>query len=259
MSRKKSGSNLKFAAVFFILVAALIFISLSFRFIFLLRETKFDGSSHFTLLVKNISKNKTQLISFSPKISTIGILTLDGVDPKTLEIPVDAEIKSDQFITGKNLNSSLFKILFDFKDQSQVNFIDIFRFLFFSETIRDSSISEKIISLQTEKIKTDSIISTFFTDSQIIDEKENIEIINATGVFGLGNRLANYVSNMGVNVILVSSADERKQSEIQYSKKTYTVKKLSSILSFRTSEVEKKSLPDVIIIIGTESLRDLKF
>lgn len=259
MSRKKTGSNLKFAAVFFVLVCALVFISLSFRLVFLLKETKFDGSSHFTLFVKNTIENRTQLISFSPKASTVGILTLDGVDPKNLEIPQDAEMRSSQLFNGKNINSVLFKMLFDLKDQKEVNFVDIFRLLFFSETLKDSSISEKVINSQTEKIRIDSIVSTFFIDPQIIDEKLNIEIINTTSVFGLGNRLANYVSNMGGNVILVSSGDEKKESIIQYSKNSYTAKKLSSILKFKSVKVEKKSLPDVILIIGVDSLNNLKF
>jgi len=261
--RKKESSNLKFAAFFFILVGALVFLSLIFRVALLIKESKFDGSSHFTILIQN---SRAQVISFSPKSSTVGILTLENTSPKSLEIPIDAGIFSTSPVNNKNLVSSLSKMLFDFrpapagaKNQKEINFIDIFRLLLFSETVKENSISEKLITDKSDKSKIDSIVSTFFADPQVLDEKASIEIVNATDVYGLGNRLANLVSNMGGNVILVSTGESKNNSEIQYTRGGYTVEKLSSILGIRSVKTEKKGLPDVIIVIGNDNINTLKF
>lgn len=260
MSRKKSDGNLKFAAVFFVFIGALIVLSLFFRGIFFLKESKFDGSSHFTLEVQNEPRtNEVQIISFSPKSSTIRILSLENLDPKSLEIPIDAKIDSTFSFSPQNIRSSLFKMVLDFKDQKEVNVVDIMRLFLFSQTIKDSAISGKNIDDHTDKVNIDSITSTFFIDPAIIEEKLNIEIINSTNVFGLGNRLANYVSNMGGNVILVSTGDDNEMSKIEFVKDSYTVKKLSSILNFKSIGIQRKSLPDVIITIGDDVLKNLKF
>lgn len=253
MSRK-AEANLKTAYVFFFLVGGLILISLFFRAIFLLKESKFDGSSHFTIQ-NNISEKKIQAVSFSPKNSTIGILNLEETDPVSLDIPIDAKISSDQSFTGKNITSELLRMALNLKNQKDVSIIDFLRLLFFSSTVKDNSISEKTVSGNDDKSTIDSVTSTFFIDPQVSDEKLNIEIVNATEIYGLGNKVANLISNMGGNVILVSTGDLRKTSQIEYVKNSYTVEKLSSILRFKKVSTQKLSLPDVIITIGGDYVR----
>lgn len=259
MNRKKTKGSLRAAYVFFFFVGGLILLSLFLRAAFLLKETKFDGSSHFSLEIQNDRINKIQIISFSPQSSSIGILSLDNLNPRTLEIPIDAKIYSSETVKSGNVKTSLLKLLLDVKDQKEINFIDVLKLLFFSETVKDNSISEKKIDSQTSKVNIDSVVSTFFVDPQISNENLSIEVVNSTNVSGLGNRLANYVSNMGGNVILVSTGDEKKESEIDYTKDSYAVDKLSSILNFKTVKMQKKSLSDVIITIGDDSLKKLNF
>lgn len=246
MSRKKSG-NLQFAAFFFILVGAIIFLSLVLRAFFLLKESKFDGSSHFSLEVKN---NKTQFLSFSPQNSTIGILTFQNI-PAPFEIPKDARITTNIEINSKSLKSSLFKMMFEFQTHKEVNIVDLFRLLLFSETVKDSSISEKLIS---DKAEINSIISKYFQDPKIVDEKLSIEIINTTDIYGLGNKFANLIANMGGNVVLVSTGDTKKESTIEYNVDSYTADKIAKILKFRKVKKESmvKSLADITVIIGGE-------
>ncbi len=256
MSRKKDSSNLRFAAVFFVLVLGTILISLIFRATFILRESKFDGTSNFSLQIKS---NKNQIISFSPKSSTIGILNLENISASSLEIPIDASIYSDLSLSKENVDRSLFRMIFDFKNQKELNSVGIFRLFIFTKTIKDSAINEKEINEKTDKLKTDSIISTMFVDPQILDDKQSIEVVNSTNTYGLGNRLANLISNMGGNVILVSTGDEKKESEIQYSKYSYTVEKLSSVLKFKKVKMKKNSLADVIIILGQDNAKTTQF
>lgn len=249
MSRKKANGNLQFAVLFLILLVGIILISFIFRAFFLVKETKFDGSSHFTLRLNE--KGKVQYVSFSPQNSGLGILTFRNMEPP-FEIPVDASTSSQNEIVQGNLKIYFLKMIFDFKDQKEVNSIDYFRLFLFTETVKDSSVSFAQINKDTDRTKIDSYISSFFTDLRIQDEKLNIEVVNSTDISGLGNRFANLISNTGANVILVSTGDLRNTSEIQYSESSYTVDKLSKILKFKKNKISKKSLADVTIVIGKD-------
>ena len=237
-----------FAVFFVVLVGGVIFLSLILRIFFLLKESKFDGSSHFTLQLSE-QGGRVQYISFSPQNSSIGILTFKNTS-FPLEIPIDAKTSSTSEIESKNLKPFFLKMMFDFRNQKEVNFIDFFRFFIFSQTIKENAISQVLISQYSDKAKVDSITSTFFVDPRIQEEKLNIEVINATEVYGLGNKLANLISNTGANVVLVSTGDLKKVSLIEYSEPSYTVEKLSKILKFKKIKTSKKSLADVTLIIG---------
>ncbi len=256
--RKKTKESLKAAYVFFFFVGGLILLSLFFKVVLLLKETKFDGSSHFSLEIQNKKTENIQIISFSPQNSSIGILDVQGLNPRSLEIPVDAKIDSDKTIESGNIKTSLLTLLLN-SDEKEINFVDVLKLFLFSQTVKDNSISEKNINDRISEVNVDSLVSQFFVDPKISNEKLTIEIVNSTNVSGLGNRLANYVSNMGGNVILVSNGDEQKESEIDYSNDSYTVDKLSSMLNLNKVKIPKKSLSDVIIIIGDNSLKKLNF
>ncbi len=259
--KKASPSNLGLAFLFFLLVVFLLVLSAILRFADLLNKSKFDGSSQFTL---KISQDKdSQLVIFTPKNSTIGILTIAGgarenVD-RILEIPIDAKVSGEnEAINAKILNKELFKLLFDFRTRKEINSVDILRFILFSETVGDNNIKQEKISDISDK-RESNIVSTFFIDSGISEEKQSIEIVNSSDQFGLGNKLATYISNAGGNVILVTTGDSQDKSEILYFKKSYTVKKLSSVLRIKATKVERKDISDVKIVIGKDVLKDLKF
>lgn len=261
MRKKKTPkTNLSLAFAFSFVVFGLIFLSLLLRGFILITESKFDGSNSFSLLVGE--KNKEQIINFSPKSSSISILTVNYIDNnigKSLDIPIDGKVVSDDSIRGDNLSSRLAKMIFNFRAQKSVNFIDLLRLSVFSKSVNTSSISESNLYQNIDPKDFNSIISSLFLDPGISEEKQNIEIINATDRSGLGNRLANLITNIGGNVILVTTGDLRDTSEIQYTNKTYTVKRLNSLLGFVTSKTSKNSMPDVIIVVGKDALSDLKF
>lgn len=261
MRKKKStSSNLGVAVGFSIIVLGLIFFSFILRMLLLLGESKFDGVNSFTVL---INEDKIQqIINFSPKNSSISILSIVDYKEnyaKSLEIPVDGTFSSEEKVKGDNLSSVLSENILNFKMQKDLNFMDFLRLTLFTNTVKSTSINEKTISRQTSPQTLALLTSSLFVDPGILDEKQNIEIINATDVYGLGNKLANLVTNIGGNVILVTTGDLEENSEIQYVNDTYTAKRLSQILNFKLVKTKKKSIPDVIIIIGKDSVSSLKF
>lgn len=259
--KKQKPDNLSLAVVFFLLVGGLIFISLFFKTVVLFEESRFDGSNTFSVLFSE--RNLNQIVYFSPQTPSISILNFENYKAndiaKSLEIPIDGEILSEEKINNKNLSSILFKKLFNFKLQKDINFIDFFRLYNFSKGVSENLITEKTITKNISSQDLSSIISSSFIDPALSGEKQNIEVINSTEVPGLGNRLANLISNIGGNVILVTTGENGDKSQIQYVKKTYTVKRLSQILELPTINTEKKSIPDVIIVIGKDSLSKFKF
>lgn len=117
------------------------------------------------------------------------------------------------------------------------------------------------ISTDDEDAMVDKTATALLSDYTITNEKLSIHIINKTGVSGLGNRLARYITNSGGNVISVSSSDDlTDSSSISCTKKdSYTCKRLSSVLQFDIQEGEQHGIADIEIIIGKKNLDKIPF
>jgi hypothetical protein len=142
-----------------------------------------------------------------------------------------------------------------------LTFIDLIKLSVFSKSVPLSSIFERELSGELSESQKATVMSLTFTDPQIYKENLSIEIVNATDEPGLGTRLATLITNIGGNVVLVTSSDKtRKKSTIVYYKEnSYTVQSLSSYLDYKMEESMKREVADVIITIGTDSLDNLKF
>jgi len=259
--KKTTQRNLGIAAGFSFIVLGLIFFSLILRVLILLGESKFDGMNSFTVVINQ--KKEGQIINFSPKDESISILNVKDREGQnlgvSLEIPIDGSFSVGEKVNGKNLSSALSGNIFNFRDQKELNFMDFLRLSLFTNTVKQNAVNEETISKESDIQELLRIISSFFVDPVILEEKQSIEVINTTDVPGLGNRLAVLITNMGGNVILVSTGDRAEKSEVLYIKKTYTAERLAKVLRFKLTETKKKSIPDVIIIIGKDALEDLKF
>lgn len=261
---KKKG-NMKLAGLFLLLVSGLVIFSVFFKIIFLIRDSKFDGSHKFN--IEFIAKEKVSIVSFAPLNKSLTVLLVkDEADKdnlsKSLGIPIDGKVVVKDNLTKNNIPLVLLKSVLPVGNLSKgLTSIDLIRLALFSRTVPDTSIYEKEISNKFNDAQKSTIISLSFLDPTIYEENQTIEIINSADVYGLGNRLATLISHMGGNVVLVSSGDKKeKTSKIVYSGEiTYTVKKLSSYLNLVLEKADKKSIADVIIIIGTDKIDQNRF
>jgi len=266
MTRKKQHrSNLRFAAIFFACVVALILMSLAIRIIVLVKNSTYNKEHRFNVAI--FQNNETSLVSFSPDSRSITILNLSGKLDRSslselLELPIDATIDTEGMTVDKgNIATDMSNVLFHFNDKkTSLTIIDAFNLFLFSKDVPQNSIYERDLAL-SDAFTIDTFSSSFFIDSAIANEKTTIQVVNATSVFGLGGRLASLVANMGGDVVLVSSADtESDNSKILYSDDSnYTVDRLSSVLGFLAVKAPKTSIADIVIIVGKESLKSLKF
>ncbi|OGH06807.1 MAG: hypothetical protein A2171_00040 [Candidatus Levybacteria bacterium RBG_13_35_9] len=264
MSHKnKQKSNLNLAMGFIGLVFFIVIISFVFKVFWVVKESKFDGSNKFNIAVYD--SRGAGLISFSPKEKSISILKLEDKNynnpASELQIPIDGyQTFTNKEFNYSNISSNLFTGMFLAQSRKGMTFLDVLRLAMYSRTVSSNSTYERKLLKQYSQTERSAILSLTFRDPSILTEGKSVEVVNATEVSGLGSRLASLVTNMGGNVVLVSSSENKKNSEIVFFEdEGYTVKKFSDYLGFPKRKSKNRGVADVIIIIGQDSLSKLRF
>jgi len=266
MKRKKQqGKTLNVAIIFCVFVFLLILMSIAVKTLLLIKNSSFDGQNRFNVGI--FQDTQVSVVSFSPATRSIAIINLKGKPfsdniGQHIGLPIDGTIKTNSMVIDKNnLAPDMSRILFHFDDKNtSLTIIDVLRLWLFTKDVPTNFIYQRD-ALNTDVLTINSFASSFFIDSAISNEKTTIEIVNATQTYGLANRLAVLIANMGGDVVLVSSSDKpQDNSQILYSGDlNYTVKKLASFLKVKPVASSKRDISDVTIIIGNDVLRDLKF
>lgn len=263
MKRKKKkaeGHTLRLAITFFVLVFVLVLSSLLVKLATVVEKSRFDGAHRFTVEFTSSDKAFAKVVSFAPDTRSISILKIQDI-PATfsagrfLGIPIDAKVENSR--QEKDVVLELQSLLFSYgKTETTLTPIDIFRLWLFAKGVPSSSFVFQEVSSALVQASTDRISSLLFLDYTLSQENVSVQIINGTGVSGLGNRLARLISNMGGNVVSVETADNPiKQSKIAYQKKkTYTMERLVRVLGFQSSLLEEKGIADIVLILGGDSI-----
>lgn len=98
-------------------------------------------------------------------------------------------------------------------------------------------------------------IGLLLTDSAISNEEIAVEIENASSVAGVGSVLKNIITNLGGNVLSVTSVEETKQTSILVKNKNNVLgRRLETILGVKMQQVKKTdSLEgDIKVSIGND-------
>jgi hypothetical protein len=264
MSRTKDNKNLRLAGLFIIIVLGLIVFSVLFKFLLIVKMSRFDGSHNF--IVSFVGKDKAQIISFSPQNRTMSILDIESKYnyndlAKSIEIPIDGTIIS-QSPNKNNISSTLLKSAFSFgASLKNLTVFDAFRLFLFCKTIPQNNIYERQLSPELNDAQKSTVITLSLTDASVYQENQTIQVINASNVYGLGARLAMLITNIGGNVVLISTSDETIQNSkiVYYGKESYTVKKISDYLGIPVQQSDKRGVADVIITIGKDKAGSLNF
>ncbi len=102
-----------------------------------------------------------------------------------------------------------------------------------------------------------------FTDSEIVEERLKIQVLNGTEKQGLATHVARYVKNLGGDVIIISNFDRSdvRQSFMVYGlDESYTVERLKEVLQIqevRPGQVGTEERADLTIILGLDSWKNL--
>jgi hypothetical protein len=260
--KKQENSNLKLAGLFVVFVLGLIILSTFLKFFLIVKSSRFDGTHNF--IVNFTGEGNSKIVAFSPQNKSLSILDIKDSKNnlfKLLEIPVDGKIVVKNLDDSKVPSLLLKSILSLGKPLNNFTILDAVRLFIFSETVSSNNINERSITSNLNDAQRSTLVSLSFTDPLIYQENQSIQIVNGADVFGIGGRLAAMVTNIGGNVILVSTSDSTVQnSKITYfGDESYTVKKLSGYLGFPVEKSNQQGVADVIITIGKDGVVSPKF
>lgn len=265
--RNPEKQSIKMAFVFVFIVVFFILISLVFRAVSLIGKSSFDGVHRFTIKVASKEEKVSKIISFAPDTTSVSILYLSQSEKEVerlLKIPIDGSITASfpaDLSDGKDVSHDLQTFMFAYGSiKTNLTIIDLIRLYLFAKSVPAPNFTYREISFPLGDEKGDKILSYLFTDYTLSKEAASIQIVNGTNVAGLGNKLARLISNMGGNVISVSTSEKAiKTSEILYLDSSYTVERLGKVLSMKKRQMEKPMLFDILIYIGEDFQKSLKF
>lgn len=266
--RKKANiekHNIRIAIFFVIFVCGIVFVSIVIKTMSVFAQSKFDGANRFTISV--LSNKSSEVVSFSPANHSISILKVEGAKKNInlrqfLKIPIDGFIEGSSLKANKDVKGLMSNIFFNYNNiKTNLTIIDILRLILASKHTPVNNISSNSISLSSEDRMVGKLLEKLFKDELVEKENRTIEIINTTSISGLGSRLSELITNMGGNVVQVSTEnDSQERSLILYNdKKSYTVEKLSKVLGLATKEKVKQSIAEITILIGEDNKDPLSF
>ncbi|HZE87810.1 MAG TPA: LytR C-terminal domain-containing protein [Methylomirabilota bacterium] len=265
MKSKDSKQDSKSIRTFFIyagIVTFIIILSLAIKTFFVIRASKFDGEHQFTIAIVK-QDNVTEFLSIDPSIPSASILQISSGNLSVssvgniVGIIPDAKINSsDGLPGGTNITKTIKTMAFNYRSiKTNLTLFDIVRLYLIAK--RTSGLNKKITTITISKGMTENNnhLTGFFTDQAITSENISVEVINASNRAGMGTRLAKILTNLGYNIIAVSTAstDQANSTIAYFGQSTYSLRKLQNLLPFSVKMLSKKTIADIIITIGEDS------
>lgn len=258
MSKHSTDDNrsIKTFFIFTSFVFLLIVISLAIKAFLIIQQSRFDGGHQFVVAIARDNQIK-ELIVFHPQEHTLtqvivkSDIKLDSVGQSMGLIP-DAFVNTSINLAAKNINSQLRTIIGNYYTiKTNLTIFDALRlFLESQKTANNQTVKE--FKLASDTRRNDKIVSDIFTDDKLFADNVSIQIINASNIPGVANRLERELSNLGFNVISVTTARETaSSSKIQYfGNESYTLNKLKKLLILPAEQVNKELIAKIVVIIG---------
>jgi hypothetical protein len=267
-SAHPDNKSLKTVFLYLAIVFVIICISLAIKVFYIFQQSKFDPAHEFALVIVQ-HNNVKEIIAFHPETSAISLLQIEDQNLPYATLAKDYGIATDGYIEDQeeiNANSDITALLWasimhTTTWQSNLTVLDKLRLIFFAKNVSINNKSIEQVSLIKKTPDLNTVIATALNDQDIASENVTIQIVNATNVSGLGQRLGKVLTNMGANVVDVSSSQKTQQkSTIAYfGNDTYTVDHLQKILGIEASKIIKQTIADIIITIGTDKKNTTEF
>ncbi|MBA3724019.1 MAG: LytR C-terminal domain-containing protein [Candidatus Levybacteria bacterium] len=271
MKRKtvqKESKSLKTFYLYAVLVFTVIAISLFIKLIFVVQSSKYDGKHHFTLAVTKEQRVK-QVIAFSPQVPALAVLTVkDQNIPYTSlaenhGIAADAQLEIRNTVSfDQDVTTTLWNATRNWNAiGTNATIIDFIRLTLLSREIISNNKVIRDITLSEKNPENNTIIARALNDPTVSSENVSIQIINASNISGAGQRLGRILTNMGANVVEVSTSHTpQAKSQLQYyGEQSYTREQIEKYLNFPASELTRQPIADIVIILGEDTRNTKKF
>jgi hypothetical protein len=258
-------NSLRTFKLFCLVVACIVTLSLVYRIVLLLKNSKFDGQSSVIVALEQSDGKKDVIYTFDPTGETVSVTTVIGSLTiqqlrQQLGIPIDISL-SNRTVSDHTFPLELTAYsLYNPQEATEMTLIDAVRLWWLFRSTPDTRINRKTVSVRGEEQRNDELGSQFI-DTKLENDKKTIAIVNATSVSGLGSRLERVLGHVGASVISITTAHQTiQQSKISYyGEKSYTVDRLSRILSYPTEQRSGSNVSDIIIEIGQDQQRTTIF
>ena len=261
-SQQSHNKSLKTFYQYALLVLLLILGSLVVRVVFIWQQNLYNPGHHFTVAIVRQGLAK-EIISFNPAIPSISVLKIQDAHVAYSTLAKQYGITADAYITSTenslpSVSTLLGATAFHGNGvQTNMTFFDSIRLLLLAKNVTANNKITDTIKLAKSNSATNTVIARALTDPDISRESISIQIINATDVSGMGQRLGRVLTNMGANVVDVSTARETQQmTTIAYfGNESYTLQRLEKLLHVKASLLTKQQIANIVITIG-ENDRD---
>jgi len=263
-----TNKSLKTLYLYAIIVLLLILVSLVVKVFYIVQQNKFDSTHHFTLAIIE-HNNVKEILSFQPQTPAVSELIIQnnnipyGLLAKNYGIETDGYIQTgDNLLPGSDMSNLLWSsIIHTASWQCNVTIFDKVRLLLLVRSITSNNKIIKNISLTTQNFDVNATIMTALTDQDVATENTSIQIINATNVSGLGQRLARVLTNLGANVIDIATAQktQEKSSIAYYENESYTLNRVQRILDIPVRKLTKRPIAAIVITIGKDKVNTSEF
>lgn len=267
-SVQKESKSLKTFYLYAVLVLLIIGIALVIKLIFVIQSSKFDGKHHFTIAVTKEQRVK-EVIAFSPQVPALAVLTVNDENVSFTSLGREYGISSDIQLEVNNavpLGQEVTATLWDSVRQytsirTDATVIDLVRLALLSREIIANNKVIREITLKDKSAANETFIARALNDPTISSESVSIQIINASNITGVGERLSRVLTNMGANVVEVSTSHTpQSKSKIQYfGERSYTNEQIEQYLGYPVSELTRQPIADIVIILGEDTRNTRKF
>lgn len=265
-----TGRSFPILMLFCTAVFMLVFISFIVKLASVVAKSGFDGRHRFTIVVRD---TPVKVISFAPDDRSLAVLEIPNAKSQTkkqlaayLHIPVDGVVTEKSYSSVNTTDTKAFVeqymqgLFFSFAQKNtDITVVDAFRLWLFSRDVDSHEVYDDALSSSletTEEAAINKVVSRLFWDDTVSKENIGIQVINASGISGIGNDFAQTLTNIGANVAAVSTAHaEVGKTTITYSgERNYTVVKLEKLFGLKASAVKKQEMFGIIVTIGKDTV-----
>jgi LytR cell envelope-related transcriptional attenuator len=262
------SKSLKTFFLYVFVVILIILVALVVKAVLIFEQSKFDGSHDFTLAVTEQNKVK-EIIAFHPQVPGISTLVIEDTNIPYVALAKSYGITPNGYIqvqnnsdVGEDSTAFMWSTVIHSENwQSNLTVFDKIRLMLLSKSVTTNNKTTEEISLVNQTPQTDTVITSTLTDQEIADENISVQVINATNITGFGQRLGKVLTNLGANVIDVSTAqDMQKKTTIQYfGNDSYTVDRLEKLLGVTATKITTQPIANIVVTLGTDKSNTTEF
>lgn len=258
-------SSLKLLVFFCLAVLLAVSLSLGYKLFTLMQSSVFDGQH--AIMVSFIYHNDVDVIGINPQQKSFSHLQIRGGSSSEdamseASILPDATITLQEPFSIDNLSNYFFKANgHQGGEQTALNIYDLYRLGALTKSISPQDITTQSVHVPLDTSASTTLLQQLFLDDAIDSENKTVSIRNGAGLVGLGTRLEQPLTTIGVSVISVTNSDKvSSTSKIQYyGKKSYTLKRLATLLHMPTEQITTQGISDIIIIVGKDRSQTTEF